>query len=49
MLFYDAPAPPDGLFDMFLDIPHLTQDTKTRTYKEVVASFSLGGAFDGMR
>jgi hypothetical protein len=49
MLFYDAPAPPDGLFNMFLDIPNLSQDTKTRTYKEVVAAFSLGGAFDGTR
>jgi hypothetical protein len=35
-LFYDAPAPPAGLFDAFLAIPATSASARSRTLLEVV-------------
>ena len=35
-MFYDAPTPPDGIFDDFLAIPHFTKDVKTRSFIDLV-------------
>ncbi|KAH9931579.1 FAD-binding domain-containing protein [Fomitopsis serialis] len=51
-LFYDAPTPPDGIFDELLAIPFLTQDISTRSFLSLVltapsnATFGLRGYFD---
>ncbi|KZT64214.1 FAD dependent oxidoreductase [Daedalea quercina L-15889] len=51
-LFYDAPTPPDGIFDEFLAIPYLTSDISTRSFLSLVltapsnATFGLRGFFD---
>ncbi|KAF9009161.1 FAD-binding domain-containing protein [Hymenopellis radicata] len=36
ILFYDAPTPPDGIFDDFLAIPHFTKDVDTRSFLSLV-------------
>ncbi|KAF9017798.1 FAD-binding domain-containing protein [Hymenopellis radicata] len=36
ILFYDAPTPPDGIFDDFLAIPHFTKDIDTRSFLSLV-------------
>ncbi|RPD60650.1 FAD-binding domain-containing protein [Lentinus tigrinus ALCF2SS1-7] len=38
LLFYDYPTPPDGIFDDFLAIPHLTEDVKTRSFLDLVSA-----------
>ncbi|KAF9031935.1 hypothetical protein BJ165DRAFT_1535284 [Panaeolus papilionaceus] len=38
MFFYDAPEPPKGIFDAFLDIPAVLQDVKTRSLASLVRS-----------
>ncbi|KZT11181.1 FAD-binding domain-containing protein [Laetiporus sulphureus 93-53] len=35
-MFYDAPTPPDGIFDDFLAIPFTVQDIETRSFLSVV-------------
>ncbi|THU83073.1 FAD-binding domain-containing protein [Dendrothele bispora CBS 962.96] len=37
-LFYDAPIPPPGLFDSFLDITSISFDISTRSYLSLVQS-----------
>ncbi|PPQ84494.1 hypothetical protein CVT24_006685 [Panaeolus cyanescens] len=37
-LFYDAPQPPPGIFDDFLNIPALTKDVKIRSFSSLVAA-----------
>jgi hypothetical protein len=36
MLFYDAPSPPPGIFDKFMDVPFFTRDVKTRDLLSLV-------------
>ncbi|KAF9078750.1 FAD dependent oxidoreductase [Rhodocollybia butyracea] len=36
LLFYDAPTPPDGIFDDFLAIPAFTKDVSTRDFLSLV-------------
>ncbi|TFY74702.1 hypothetical protein EWM64_g9309, partial [Hericium alpestre] len=36
IVFYDAPTPPDGIFDDFLDIPHFTKDVSTRSFTSFI-------------
>ncbi|KAJ3552015.1 hypothetical protein NM688_g4382 [Phlebia brevispora] len=36
LLFYNAPTPPDGIFDEFLDIPYFTKDISTRSFVSLV-------------
>ncbi|KAJ7082665.1 FAD dependent oxidoreductase [Mycena belliarum] len=38
LLFYDGSTPPEGLFDDFLAIPHLTMDVSTRDFLSLVKS-----------
>ncbi|KAJ2929232.1 hypothetical protein H1R20_g7868, partial [Candolleomyces eurysporus] len=38
LLFYDWPTPPPGLFDNFLEIPHLTRNVKTRSFLDLVTA-----------
>ncbi|KAH9903227.1 FAD-binding domain-containing protein [Cubamyces lactineus] len=38
LLFYDYPAPPEGIFDEYLAIPYFTKDIKTRTFLDLVKS-----------
>ncbi|KAH9834776.1 uncharacterized protein C8Q71DRAFT_766331 [Rhodofomes roseus] len=51
-LFYDAPTPPDGIFDEFLAMPYLTRDVSTRSFLSLVltapsnATFGLRGYFE---
>ncbi|KAG6334915.1 hypothetical protein ID866_4176 [Astraeus odoratus] len=40
-LFYDGPNPPSGVFDQFLEIPHSSEDTTTRSFLDLVQSFPL--------
>ena len=35
-LFYDAPQPPSGIFDAFLQIPNQQEDLQTRSYADFV-------------
>ncbi|KAG2068765.1 FAD-binding domain-containing protein [Suillus decipiens] len=37
LLFYNAPTPPDGIFDEFLAIPSSVQDISTRTYLSILS------------
>ena len=37
-LFYDAPSPPDGLFDELLAIPNIDSDISTRSFLSLVRS-----------
>jgi len=37
-LFYDAPKPPRGIFEKFLDIPFFTKDVRTRDLLSLVQS-----------
>jgi hypothetical protein len=39
LVFYDAPTPPAGIFDGFLDITFVHQDILTRTYAALVGTF----------
>jgi len=48
LLFYDGPTPPDGIFDDFLNIPHLTKDVETRDFISLVQS-SPSNATSGQR
>ncbi|KAG1839889.1 FAD-binding domain-containing protein [Suillus subalutaceus] len=43
MLFYDAPARPEGIFDEFLSIDAIYEDISTRTYVDLIQSFPLNG------
>ncbi|KAF8899585.1 hypothetical protein CPB84DRAFT_1780125 [Gymnopilus junonius] len=36
LLFYDAPTPPDGIFDEFLAIPYSSMDVSTRSFLSMV-------------
>jgi hypothetical protein len=36
MLFYNAPQPPSGIFDAFLQLPNQQEDIKTRSYADLV-------------
>lgn len=36
VLFYDAPTPPDGLFDQFMAIPYFTKDVGTMSFLDLV-------------
>ncbi|KAF8267728.1 FAD-binding domain-containing protein [Lactarius quietus] len=36
ILFYNAPQPPSGMFDKFLQIPSQQKDIKTRSYPDLV-------------
>ncbi|KAF8968755.1 hypothetical protein BDZ97DRAFT_327295 [Flammula alnicola] len=38
LLFYDAPAPPPGIFDAFLAIPSIQSDISTRSFLSLVQS-----------
>lgn len=40
-LFYDAPVPPQGLFDDFLAIPTVLKNISTQSFSELIASFTL--------
>jgi len=40
-LFYDAPTPPSGTFDEFLNIPALSNSVKTQTYPDFIQSLGL--------
>jgi len=37
-IFYDGPTPPPGTFDNFTKIPSDSQELKTRSYFEMIAS-----------
>lgn len=37
-MFYDAPAPPHGIFDEFLAIPNLKEDIETRGMASLVSA-----------
>ncbi|KAG2359550.1 hypothetical protein BDR07DRAFT_1462475 [Suillus spraguei] len=37
LLFYNAPTPPDGIFDELLAIPSSVQDISTRTYLSILS------------
>lgn len=41
-LFYDGPTPPAGVFDNFTAIAHLTDDTKTRSYTDLLTHNNFG-------
>jgi hypothetical protein len=41
-LFYDGPTPPAGVFDNFTAIPHLTDDTKSRSYTDLLKHNNFG-------
>jgi hypothetical protein len=41
-LFYDAPTPPDGIFDDFLAIPATSTDISTRSLLSLVQSTPIG-------
>ena len=47
-MFYDAPTPPDGIFDDFLAIPYFTKNVKTRTFSDLVLA-SPANATGGQR
>ena len=49
ILFYDAPTPPDGLFDAFTSIPHFTSDIKTRKYANLISSVPADNILEGQR
>ncbi|KAF8124590.1 hypothetical protein EV363DRAFT_1403151 [Boletus edulis] len=38
IIFYDAPAPPDGIFDEFLTIPWFTKGVSTRSFPAFIQS-----------
>ncbi|KAI0036360.1 hypothetical protein K488DRAFT_41272, partial [Vararia minispora EC-137] len=42
ILFYDAPSPPDGIFDDVLAIPASFSDIKTRSYVDLLSSIPSG-------
>ncbi|KAL5476649.1 hypothetical protein ACEPAI_2835 [Sanghuangporus weigelae] len=47
MLFYDGPSVPNSLFDVFLSIPSISSDIKTRTFVDfVMASGNIDYGFD---
>ncbi|KAG2356648.1 FAD dependent oxidoreductase [Suillus spraguei] len=41
VLFYDAPTCPEGMFDDFLNAPHIFQDISTRSYLSLVQVLPL--------
>ncbi|KAG2066002.1 FAD dependent oxidoreductase [Suillus decipiens] len=41
VLFYDAPTCPKGIFDDFLNAPHIYQDVSTRSYLSLVQTLPL--------
>ncbi|KAF9017781.1 FAD-binding domain-containing protein [Hymenopellis radicata] len=43
LTFYDAATPPNGLFDDFLNIPSTENDARTKSYRELIATFPGGG------
>lgn len=47
-LFYDAPTPPDGIFDEFLALPYLTSDISTRSFLSLVLT-APSNATSGLR
>ncbi|KZT68325.1 FAD-binding domain-containing protein [Daedalea quercina L-15889] len=46
-LYYNAPTPPDGMFDDFIALPSLTQNVSTRSYLSLI--LSTVEASDGLR
>ncbi|KAG1803352.1 uncharacterized protein BJ212DRAFT_1438885 [Suillus subaureus] len=48
ILFYDAPTPPEGMFDEFLAIPAIVAAVSTRSYVDLVQSLPLN-ATAGLR
>ena len=40
-IFYDAPSPPQGMFDDFLAISTVQKNVSTTTYKDLVASLNF--------
>ncbi|KAJ8496445.1 hypothetical protein ONZ45_g12439 [Pleurotus djamor] len=42
IMFYDGPSPPSGIFDDFMDIPHVTQDVSTRSFLSLIQSVPAG-------
>ncbi|EMD36676.1 hypothetical protein CERSUDRAFT_123772 [Gelatoporia subvermispora B] len=46
LLFYDAPTPPDGIFDDFLEIPAIEQNIGTRS---ILSLIQAGGNVTGFR
>lgn len=41
-LFYDGPTPPAGVFDNFTAIAHVSDDTKTRSYNDLLTHNNFG-------
>ncbi|KAK7189489.1 FAD binding domain-containing protein [Paraphaeosphaeria sporulosa] len=41
-LFYDGPTPPAGVFDNFTAIAHLSDDTKSRSYSDLLTHNNFG-------
>lgn len=41
-LFYDGPTPPAGVFDNFTAIAHISDDTKSRTYSDLLTHNNFG-------
>ncbi|KAI0061219.1 FAD-binding domain-containing protein [Artomyces pyxidatus] len=48
-LFYDAPSPPQGLFDNFLAIPSIASTVKRSTFLEFVMTFAAAAGPSGSR
>jgi hypothetical protein len=40
-IFYDAPSPPQGMFDDFLAIPTVQKNVSSTTYNDLVASLNF--------
>ena len=37
-LFYDAPEAPDGIFDSFLSVGHVSKDVSSRSFVDLIAA-----------
>jgi hypothetical protein len=42
ILLYDAPTPPQGIFDDFLAIPTIQQNVSSRSFYDLVSSLAFG-------
>ncbi|KAI0260602.1 FAD dependent oxidoreductase [Gloeopeniophorella convolvens] len=49
IMYYDAPTPPDGLFDEFLAIPTNQSDVSTRSFVDMFSLLANGNAPQGFR
>ncbi|KAI0260044.1 FAD dependent oxidoreductase [Gloeopeniophorella convolvens] len=49
IMYYNAPTPPDGLFDEFLAIPTNQSDVSTRSFVDLYSHLASGNAPQGFR